>query len=404
MKRDGPVACLLSHGAWVAMDPRFRLPPCLRLTQSAEKPTPKPGRNCRNCWGSIRKLRLADLIGCFHHRLGLSELLRSMDIASLGMGPFRACAGTTSQGLLRFVDNPRHCYGHVEGGCIVMWPRSAPRPQFNVKGVALMAIAHTSFIFDAPQTSREELAERTNDLLLEAETADAARRQQIIDEVVCSHLWLAETLARRFLHRGEDEEDLLQVACTGLVEACQRFDPRQGSFVGFAVPTITGVLKRHFRDHGWVVRPPRPTQELASTIWRQWPTLVQQMGSVPRSRDLADELGAPVGAVRQARFASQGYSASSIDAAMLRGICFCSNETEEDIGRTEARMIIEEALAKLDEVERRLIWLRFYEQRSQAEIAEEIGTSQMQVSRLLSRLMIKLRMIIGVPDTLAAAS
>jgi RNA polymerase sigma-B factor len=267
-----------------------------------------------------------------------------------------------------------------------------------------MTTTQISSIPDSPQTSREELAERTHSLLLEAQTAGPARRQQIIDEVVCSHLWLAETLARRFLHRGEDEEDLLQVACTGLVEACQRFDPRQGSFVGFAVPTITGVLKRHFRDHGWVVRPPRPTQELASTIWRQWPTLVQQMGSVPRSRDLADELGAPVGAVRQARFASQGYSASSIDAAMLRGICFCSNETEEDIGRTEARMIIEEALAKLDEVERRLIWLRFYEQRSQAEIAEEIGTSQMQVSRLLSRLMIKLRMIIGVPDTLAAAS
>lgn len=268
-----------------------------------------------------------------------------------------------------------------------------------------MAIAHTSFfISDSPQTSREELAERTNDLLLEAQTAGPTRRQQIIDEVVCSHLWLAETLARRFLHRGEDEEDLLQVACTGLVEACQRFDPLQGSFVGFAVPTITGVLKRHFRDHGWVVRPPRPTQELASTIWRQWPTLVQQMGSVPRSRDLADELGTPVGAVRQARFASQGYSASSIDAAMLRGIYFCSNETEEDIDRTEARMIIEEALAKLDDIERRLIWLRFYEQRSQSEIADEIGTSQMQVSRLLSRLMIKMRMIIGLPDTLPAAS
>src|SRR5215218_172019 len=179
-------------------------------------------------------------------------------------------------------------------------------------------------------TSREELAERTNDLLIAAQTAGPVKRQRMLDEVVTSHLWLAETLARRFIHRGEDNEDLMQVACIGLVEACRRFDPQQGSFVGFAVPTITGVLKRHFRDHGWFVRPPRPTQELAAIIWRQWPALVQQMGSVPRSRDLADELGAPVGAVRQARFASQGYSASSIDAAMVRGICFCSNETEED--------------------------------------------------------------------------
>ena len=267
-----------------------------------------------------------------------------------------------------------------------------------------MAVIETSFNSPCSQTLREDLAERTQNLLLEAETAELARRQQIIDEVVCSHLWLAETLARRFLHRGEDEEDLVQVACTGLVEACQRFDPHQGSFVGFAVPTITGVLKRHFRDHGWVVRPPRPTQELASTIWRQWPSLVQQMGALPGSRDLAEELGEPVRAVRQAHFASQGYSASSIDAALSRGICFSSSETDQDIDRTEARLIIDEALAMLDDEEKRLIVLRFYEQRSQSEIAEEIGTSQMQVSRLLSRLIIKMRMIIGAPETLAAAS
>ena len=261
-----------------------------------------------------------------------------------------------------------------------------------------------AFVVSPTQVSREELAEHTQNRLIEAETAGPAERRQIVDEVVTSHIWLAETLARRFSHRGEDEEDLLQVACTGLVEACRRFDPHQGSFAGFAVPTITGVLKRHFRDHGWVVRPPRPTQELASAIWRQWPTLVQQMGAVPGPRDLADELDEPVRAVQQARFASQGYSASSIDAAMSRGICFCSNETDEDIARTEARLIIDEALAKLDDDERRLIQLRFFEQRSQSEIAEEIGTSQMQVSRLLSRLLLKMRTIIGVPESLPAAS
>src|SRR5215212_6313321 len=235
-------------------------------------------------------------------------------------------------------------------------------------------------VVPSPQhVAREELAERTRELLLEAQAAGPLRRQQILDEVVTSHMWLAERLARQFLHRGEDEEDLIQVAYTGLVEACLRFDPHQGSFIGFAEPTITGVLKRHFRDHGWTVRPPRPTQELASVIWRQWPTLVQQMGSLPRAQDLAEELGAPVGAVQQARFASQGYSASSIDAAMSRGICFCSDETEEDIDRAEARLIIDEVLTQLNEDERRLIQLRYYEQRSQSEIAEEIGTSQMQV-------------------------
>jgi RNA polymerase sigma-B factor len=267
-----------------------------------------------------------------------------------------------------------------------------------------MAITKASFTFPRQQVSREELAAHTHDLLVAAETAGPVQRKRIIREVVTSHLWLAEMIARRFMHRGEDEEDLIQVACAGLVEACQRLDPHQGSFIAFAVPTITGVLKRHFRDFGWVVRPPRPTQELASTIWRRWPTLVQRMGCLPRSQDLADELGEPVGAVRQARFASLGYSASSMDLAISRGIFFCSNETDEDIDRAEARMIIDKALADLDEDERRLIWLRFYEQRSQAEIAEEIGTSQMQVSRVLSRLMAKMRSIIGLPDALPAAS
>jgi RNA polymerase sigma-B factor len=261
----------------------------------------------------------------------------------------------------------------------------------------------TSLSSSPPPIPREELAERTRDLLIAAETGGPAQRQQSLDEVVTSHLWLAEKLARRFMYRGEDADDLVQVACTGLVEACQRFDPHQGSFVAFAVPTITGVLKRHFRDHGWAVRPPRPTQELASAIWGQWPKLVQQMGTMPGVRELAAELDAPVNAVEQARFASQGYSACSIEAAMSHGACFCTSETDEDIDRAEARMIIDEALLQLDDDERQLIRLRFYQQRSQAEIAEKIGTSQMQVSRLLSRLLAKLGVIIGVPGARPAA-
>lgn len=267
-----------------------------------------------------------------------------------------------------------------------------------------MANSPLSVIPTHQPSAREELTERTRVLLIEAETAGPVRRQQIHDEVVTSHLWLAQRLARQFLHRGEDEDDLVQVAYTGLVEACLRFDPHQGSFIGFAEPTITGVLKRHFRDHGWTVRPPRPTQELASVIWRRWPTLVQEMGALPCARDLAEELGAPVSAVQQARLASEGYTASSIDAAMSRGVCFCSSEADEDVDRTEARLIIDRAAAQLDESERRLIWLRYFEQRSQSDIAHELGISQMQVSRLLSRLLGKLRGIVGAPNELAAAS
>ncbi|MFL6047817.1 MAG: sigma-70 family RNA polymerase sigma factor [Propionibacteriaceae bacterium] len=267
-----------------------------------------------------------------------------------------------------------------------------------------MANSPLSVVPTHQPAAREELAKHTRELLIEAETAGPARRQQILDEVVTSHLWLAEKLARQFLHRGEDEEDLIQVAYTGLVEACIRFDPYQGSFVGFAEPTIAGVLKRHFRDHGWTVRPPRPTQELAAIIWRRWPTLVQEMGALPCASDLAAELGAPVTAVQQARMASEGYSALSIEAAMSRGAYFSSNETDDDKDRAEARLIIDRAVERLDESERRLIWLRFFEQRSQSEIATELGISQMQVSRLLTRLLLKLRSIIGTADNLAAAS
>jgi RNA polymerase sigma-B factor len=241
-------------------------------------------------------------------------------------------------------------------------------------------------------------------LLLEAETAGPLRRQHLLDEVITSHLWLAEKLARQFRHRGVDDDDLVQVARTGLVEACLRFDPHQGSFVGFAEPTISGVLKRHFRDHGWTVRPPRPTQELAASIWRRWPSLVQEMGSLPCTQDLADELGAPVDAVQQARMASEGYSALSIDTAMSRGVCFFSSESDDDKDRIETRLIIDRAVARLEESERRLIWLRFFEQRSQSDIADELGISQMQVSRLLSRLLLKLRSMIGEPEKVAAAS
>ena len=234
--------------------------------------------------------------------------------------------------------------------------------------------------------------------------ADVQEQQRLHDEVVTSHLWLAESLARRFQYRGEDLDDLQQVARIGLVEACQRFDPERGSFIAFAIPTITGVLKRHFRDHGWLVRPPRRTQELASGIWKQWPALVQQLGSIPGEAELARQLGQPVGSVREARYASQSYSPTSMEAAAERGISFGSAESDEDLQRVEARLIIDGALAQLSAEERKLLVLRFFDQHSQAEIAAELGTSQMQVSRLLTRLLAKLRLSIGSLQGLTLAS
>jgi RNA polymerase sigma-B factor len=280
-------------------------------------------------------------------------------------------------------------------------------PEVNFSSPAEASLLTGGTSWDAKprqQVQRQELADRTVELLSEAREVGPEKRQQILDEVVNSHLWLAETLSRRFIHRGEDEEDLLQVARTGLVEAAQRFDPDQGAFIAFAVPTITGVLKRHFRDHGWMVRPPRRTQELASGIWQQWPSLVQAIGGIPNAEDLARQLGASVGAVQQARYASHSYSPTSIEVAVSRGMHFTSTECEEDLDRAEIRLMVRTALNQLTECERQLLWYRFFEQRSQSEIAAAIGTSQMQVSRLLSRVLSKLRTIIGSVEETALAS
>ena len=247
-------------------------------------------------------------------------------------------------------------------------------------------------------TRRLALAELTSQRFVEAAAAGPERRRELLDEVAQDHLWLAETLSRRFRFRGEDSEDLLQVARIGLIEACQRFDPDQGPFLAFAVPTITGVLKRHFRDHGWIVRPPRRTQELASSLWQQWPDVVQGLRAIPSERQLADTLGTPVGAVRQARFASQSYASTSLDAALLRGPAPFGPDLragEEETERCEARLVLERVWSRLTPAERDLLRMRFFQQRSQSDIAAEIGTSQMQVSRLLSRLLAKLRGLIG---------
>src|ERR671910_2817974 len=144
-------------------------------------------------------------------------------------------------------------------------------------------------------SDRDALGEQTRELLRIARTCDPDERARIHEQVVNNHLWLADALTRRFRRPSEEIDDLQQVARTGLVQAVRRYDPEHGPFTAFAVPTITGVLKRHFRDHGWLVRPPRRTQELASGIWQQWPALVQAIGGIPNAQDLAHQLGASVG-------------------------------------------------------------------------------------------------------------
>ena len=208
-----------------------------------------------------------------------------------------------------------------------------------------------------------------------------------------SHLWLADSVARRFRDRGEDAEDLRQIARSGLVEACARFDPDQGSFAAFAFPTVTGLVKRHFRDHGWSIRPSRPTQELSAEMWRRWPEVAQAVGGEPTERQLADVLRVPVDDVRRARRATQAYSFSSLDALTQ------DRESDDpDSDRSEAHVLVAAVWKELSGAEQRLLRMRFFEERSQSDIAEDLGTNQMQVSRMLARLLKKLRALIGSLD------
>lgn len=215
--------------------------------------------------------------------------------------------------------------------------------------------------------------------------ADAVDRAAL----VIDHLWLADSIARRFHGRGEADEDLQQVARCALLEAAHRYDPEQGPFIPYAGPTISGVLKRHFRDHGWVVRPPRDTQQIAVRITQQWSDIAQECRTVPSDAELAAGLEESIETVREARRASQGYRTVPLDSAvapLARAAC-----DDPGFERCETRLMVAHIWELLNEREQDLLRMRFWERRSQSDIAARIGTSQMQVSRLLSRVLGRLR-------------
>ncbi len=264
----------------------------------------------------------------------------------------------------------------------------------------------TPVVEAAPTQRRDdhsEVEERTAELFDRIAACTEEERPALLEEVVLLNLPLADSLARRFRHRGEDEDDLAQVARAGLTEAAHRYEPDRGPFAGFAVPTILGVLKRHFRDRGWMVRPPRRCQEVVLSIRRAWPELTQELQAEPTDAELASYIGESVEAVCAARQAEQGYRPVAMDLSPTEGVHAESDDTSE-IGACEARLLIEQAVQSLDERERRLVYMRFYQQRTQSDIAVELGTSQMQVSRLLARVMHKLRDTIGGLDDCADAA
>jgi RNA polymerase sigma-B factor len=218
-------------------------------------------------------------------------------------------------------------------------------------------------------------------------TGDRALRNELVEE----HVRLAEFLARRFSHRGETHDDLRQVALVGLLKAVERFEPDRGlQFSSFATPTITGELKRHFRDRGWAVRVPRRIQELHLELDRTVNDLSQELGRPPTPAEIAHRAGVLEEDVLESMEAGSLYRLASIDAGRPDDDSDTSpaqrlGELDEELGAVEDRVAVTEMLAVLPEREQNIVYLRFFEGLTQSEIAERIGISQMHVSRLLAR-------------------
>jgi RNA polymerase sigma-B factor len=210
---------------------------------------------------------------------------------------------------------------------------------------------------------------------------------------------LARYLAMRFAHRGEQVDDLVQVATLGLIKAIDRFDPGRGvEFTTYAAPTIIGEIKRYFRYKGWAVRVPRRQQELNLAVNREIERASLELGRSPTVADLAGRLGVSEESIIEAQELGQMYNLLSIDSELASGRDAKASTLLEHLGREdpelallEDRRNLERALRALDPRERVILYLRFYENVSQAEVAKRFGVSQMHVSRLQARALEKLK-------------
>ena len=237
------------------------------------------------------------------------------------------------------------------------------------------------------------------------EQGDLAAREQLIEQ----YLSLVRSLARRYAYRGEQLDDLIQIGCIGLIKAIDRFDVNRGvELTTYATPNIIGEIKRHFRDKGWSVRVPRGLQELNVQLSRLVEELTVQLGRSPTIPELAQASGADEEDVLEALESGRAYSSLSLSTGV--GL---DDEEEvdpmESLGTEEPRYeiseewaVLEPRLAALDDRERAILHLRFFEGLTQSQIAQQIGISQMHVSRLIRRALEKIREEIHFEDEAAS--
>lgn len=222
-----------------------------------------------------------------------------------------------------------------------------------------------------------------------AESHEYRRQRECI---VTRCLPLADHVARHFGRRGEGLEDLTQVARLGLMNAINRFDPAKGhSFIGFAIPTMMGEVRRYFRDYSWSMRVPRRLRELHVQISRATADLAQKLGRAPTASELARELGVPHEEIVECLVAGDAYQLESLDAPVgsdgsgtPRSVADAVGNIDPQIDHITNREAVRSLVASLPQRQREVLHMRFFESMTQSQIADRIGVSQMQVSRILA--------------------
>ncbi|RTL68530.1 MAG: SigB/SigF/SigG family RNA polymerase sigma factor [Pseudonocardiaceae bacterium] len=228
---------------------------------------------------------------------------------------------------------------------------------------------------------------------------DDPRRADLRERLVTGHLPVVAHIARRFAGRGEPVDDLEQAGTVGLINAVDRFDPGRGvDFLSYAVPTITGEVRRHFRDRTWSMRVPRRLKELQSAINGAVGALAQDLGRAPRPTEIAEHLDLPVEDVISGLEARQVYRSTSLDelvAGSESQIADTLGVADAELEKVDYRQTLAPLLDELPTRERTIVVLRFFAGMTQTQIADEVGISQMHVSRLLARTLARLRRRMG---------
>jgi RNA polymerase sigma-B factor len=229
---------------------------------------------------------------------------------------------------------------------------------------------------------------------LAALEAGTSEHEKIRAALIERHLPLVTFMARKFADRGEPLDDLIQVGTIGLIKAIDRFEISKGfEFSTFATPTIVGEIKRHFRDKTWAVRVPRRLQELGASVTKATNELTQKLDRSPTPKEIAKHLGITVDEVAEALESNSAYSTISLDitsdtSTSIRDTFGALDEALEGV---EYRESLKPLLAQLEDREKRILQMRFFENLSQSQIATELGISQMHVSRILNKVLSHLR-------------